>query len=870
MSRSIDLLQSGYYEDPNSLSPSRLSSRRASETNLYTASKSDRKPRVLASTPTPRSSVAGLWSKGNTPRQTEIKSARPSVRKAASHSNIQNKAFTSPDSATGQLEGLGPSPRKSPAKRPSVRKTASQGKIDMKEAAMIAAGIGNVRRKGALKIKSQGGGINVSNEPEGRDAGNDIVVIKETAANEVQALANSTEKTSTKKGQASETSGSSQQNGPVESSQTQDERKQTTSANRLKSSLKMPVMSPIHSAAESGTESPGKELRHGGSSQARGKSNDLQSRHTRTVSSEKPVGAKVRSTAMERSNRSNSKLAAVAAFKKGNKSFVGCSKKDKVSSSEIKSSGSGRTASDKKELSGNRKISTSDQSSSHSVNGAENGRIANKSKANALKKNSLSNDTVKRSSDIRKTIKDENIESKQLSMGKNEVNNNVNYYANDDEIIEISEQNLENVPEFDINMANEKNVLDEEKTRLKQDVASQLDSEAEHVLNLGSTFSSSQMFESRAKENREAVTTNKENQLQSRLKSLPNETGKSAREDTNGNTEKSSLIKAKEIVEEGEILPVFEKEDLEHAPAYSFDDLNLNQSSDERERTSDYSEEELANEESFVSTEIENLERAPSLDEFERFETEILGNSAASGSNVNKNASVNENSKEQRMVCDDEIDRNTVKEEIDDRKASVVSENSNRNVKDSMHQTNGFTENDKKSISNKRKSSVSYNGKKSSQNESRSESSVAVDRKVSGMKSKGDISASEAVTRKMSTTTTTELDFKENSQEVTENGFARYDVLKSGNNEQEIHNGLDVRVNMSQALLNDAHRVKEVKTESQDSLLDGNQNEARRVQKSSGREAWQRTFTKIRSIPMTENSRRGSIVNIKVLDKDKS
>eukprot|EP00795_Rhopilema_esculentum_P012525 gene12525-3214_t len=134
------------------------------------------------------------------------------------------------------------------------------------------------------------------------------------------------------------------------------------------------------------------------------------------------------------------------------------------------------------------------------------------------------------------------------------------------------------------------------------------------------------------------------------------------------------------------------------------------------------------------------------------------------------------------------------------------------------------------------------------------------------MKSKGDISTSEAVTRKTSITTKTEPDFKENSQKVTENGFARYDVVQSGNNEREIHNGIDVRVNMSQALLNDVHRVKGVKTESQDALLDGNQNEARRVQKSSGSEAWQRTFTKIRSIPRTEKSRRGSIVNIKVLE----
>ena len=143
-------------EDPRLLENGFLS-RRASETNLYAASKSQRLDengaflgRSFSAAPRQNASLGNIWSRGNTPR--ENGAARLSVRKAASHSEIETK-----QAPVEMTEGKRiASPRKSPVKQQTGRKFASQEKLDMKEVALIASGLSNLRRKGGVKIKAAG------------------------------------------------------------------------------------------------------------------------------------------------------------------------------------------------------------------------------------------------------------------------------------------------------------------------------------------------------------------------------------------------------------------------------------------------------------------------------------------------------------------------------------------------------------------------------------------------------------------------------------------------------------------------------------------------------------------------------------------
>ena len=143
-------------EDPRLLENGFLS-RRASETNLYAASKSQRLDengaflgRSFSAAPRQNTSLGNIWSRGNTPR--ENGAARLSVRKAASHSEIETK-----QAPVEMTEGKRiASPRKSPVKQQTGRKFASQEKLDMKEVALIASGLSNLRRKGGVKIKAAG------------------------------------------------------------------------------------------------------------------------------------------------------------------------------------------------------------------------------------------------------------------------------------------------------------------------------------------------------------------------------------------------------------------------------------------------------------------------------------------------------------------------------------------------------------------------------------------------------------------------------------------------------------------------------------------------------------------------------------------
>ena len=200
------------------------------------------------------------------------------MRKAASQSAIETSRR--PDSSASSQER---SPRKSPLKRPTVRKTAAQGMIDMKTAAQITAGLGNVRRKGGLKIKGQekqGSGEEKQRleqekqeldqkkqglQEEGLVMSQEQQLESAVLVNESSKRALRSPKLSPKQGDGStalktESPGRKVQNVPFANKALNKTSKgdKKAAASGAKGSLKSPAMSPIASAAESADASPAK------------------------------------------------------------------------------------------------------------------------------------------------------------------------------------------------------------------------------------------------------------------------------------------------------------------------------------------------------------------------------------------------------------------------------------------------------------------------------------------------------------------------------------------------------------------------------------------------------------------------------------
>ena len=214
------------------------------------------------------------------------------MRKAASQSAIETSRR--PDSSASSQER---SPRKSPLKRPTVRKTASQGMIDMKTAAQITAGLGNVRRKGGLKIKGQekqGSGEEKQRlgqekqelEQEKQNLQEDELVISQEQQLESGVLGNESSKPALRSpklspkqdGSASlktESPGRKVQNVPSANKALNKTSKgdKKTAASGARGSSKSPAMSPIASAAESADASPAKVV---GGSGPKSSANDVQ------------------------------------------------------------------------------------------------------------------------------------------------------------------------------------------------------------------------------------------------------------------------------------------------------------------------------------------------------------------------------------------------------------------------------------------------------------------------------------------------------------------------------------------------------------------------------------------------------------------
>ena len=141
ISKSTDLL---YHDDYNDLPSNEMPNRRASETNLYVASNRQGATGGHFAQSTPRKEHDALWPRGSTPRENDF--GRPSVRKAASHSSIENRQFASPVSIEDGKWKRSTSARKSPVKQQTGRKHVTQKKLDMKEIAAVAAGLSDVQR----------------------------------------------------------------------------------------------------------------------------------------------------------------------------------------------------------------------------------------------------------------------------------------------------------------------------------------------------------------------------------------------------------------------------------------------------------------------------------------------------------------------------------------------------------------------------------------------------------------------------------------------------------------------------------------------------------------------------------------------------
>ena len=125
-----------------------------SESNLYAASKEPTQPgsKTGKATPTEVGKYGDLWSRGSTPR--ENGASRPSVRKAASQPSIDARKAALAVLSEGKFRKTSTSTSRSIERQQTGRKNVAQKKLDLKEVAAIAVGLGNARRKSSIKIIS--------------------------------------------------------------------------------------------------------------------------------------------------------------------------------------------------------------------------------------------------------------------------------------------------------------------------------------------------------------------------------------------------------------------------------------------------------------------------------------------------------------------------------------------------------------------------------------------------------------------------------------------------------------------------------------------------------------------------------------------
>lgn len=883
MSRSTELLLC----NDQGLLASGLISRRASETNLYAASKATRTEakggyftRPFTATPRQDEGSGGSLSRGNTPREEQM--TRPSVRKAASHSNIDNRRVGE------ALDGKKiVSPRKLSAKQQTGRKLASEGKLDMKEAANIVAGLSNTRRKGGVKVKNA-----------------DKPALK-------------TKDIDSQKGQVAGLQGSS-----TERSEKKDESRAVSNENGSKSARSQQNASTKRSDERSknieGAE--GSESIGGLSMKQEKVDHDTEMSNNQDTQSRNE--AKLMHSEEEQITKSNGKD--VESSNRGLR---------KSSKGEVKQSvhaeNKGGDNKETKRLANQRKASSTGQ---RKISGANDGL----SEEEALAKAAAKSQSILRSKIKIKAVNAFAKGMPKATIGKKQAANNTSVNAISDAMGAMSEIEEKSTKGRKGSTASRKSSTQSERESIKKistGTNASISKKTSSVSSLGKGASSSAKndIQNKETEKEDQDVQEQRNQIEGQMKGGYDQYEQNNQDKVNNNVPDRTVVheevvadvsemnveavpdtelernfyaddqelnqkqrndmnmqrKSSVVIEENEIVPSYEKSNVESSP-FSFEDLerdNLTEGRQSLGRRENALIDPLNHESSNNMDETSNLQRAPSLDEFELFESQLESRVVSMGTDVE--------------TSDKRKEMNATNEQI-----AEVTETANKQMLEHVGNIEGVGN----GISGA-KNIDAINGEEYTKKGSRNTSISSAKTRVTddtGIKSNYESTEVSTVNQKKQRPSRVEAEGK--SLESDERKSTKHRISKnalSGNGEKELaatmSNGYDIEVmNESDIVINSANDSLTAETgnvfgeinmqvdmnkmderlnageasEKQDdgqfnvgNDTDENKNELNK-NLPKGQAEWRRITTKIKALPKSDDARRRSTVNIRVLEEN--